>query len=122
MVYSCCMINRSAVTVRAKQPFLDWLRQLPDPVGPEITLESINDDRTVYLLPEEGDDEEAGELLAQFFDIIFESELEAWWTGDSDWPPVTEFDVFKEWFDIEHHSVIEDLTTGPIVDDDLAAE
>ena len=116
------MINRTAVTVRAKQPFLDWLRQLPDPVGPEITLDGVNRDGTVYLLPEYDHDDERKDLLTHFHDMIFESQLEAWWTEDSDWPLVRSLEVFKEWFTVEFHSIIEDLVDGPILDDDLAAQ
>ena len=38
------MLNRSAIIVRAKQPFLEWLRQLPDPVRADLTLEEVNDE------------------------------------------------------------------------------
>lgn len=116
------MINRSAITVRARQPFLDWLLKLPDPTGTKTTLEEINEDRTVYLLPEYDHDDEREDLLTHFFDMLFESQLEAWWTDDAQWPLVRDLKTFNEWFEVEHHSIIEDLAAEPLTDDDDLAD
>ncbi len=112
------MINRSAITIRAKQPFLEWLRGLPDPVGPEMTLANVNNEAHVYLLPQYGMIDEQKELLAQFFNIVFESELEGWWTVEEDWPIPRDLEQFKQWFDVEFHSIVEDLTDLPLLDED----
>ena len=34
------MLNRSAVIVRPKKPFCDWLRAVDDDDAPEVTLDS----------------------------------------------------------------------------------
>jgi len=39
-------IDRSILTVRAKEPFLHWLHSLPDPA--RYTLEEVNYDRSAY--------------------------------------------------------------------------
>ena len=110
------MINRCAVTVRAKQPFMDWLTALPDPVKP--TLELVNQDPSVYLLPEVDDLSEQEDLLAEFYDLIFEEELVGWWRVEDDWPQVRTLGLFMEWFDIEFHSMILDLVEEePLVDE-----
>ena len=111
------MFNRSAITVRGKQPFLDWLNQLPDPVEPDTTLESINKDSSVYLLPELVMDSDKTELLEQSWDIIFEMELEGWWEDESGWPQERNMEMFNKWFSIEFHPVIEDLVDEPLIDD-----
>ena len=111
------MINRSAITVRAKQPFLKWLRSLPDPVESDMRLEEVNDESHVYLLPEYGMINEQEQLIKQFFDLVFESELEGWWTNENDWPSPRDMKMFKQWFDIEFHSMIQDLTDEPLIDD-----
>jgi hypothetical protein len=67
------MINRSALTIKAKEPFLNWLNSLPDPTA--VTLVELNQDSNVYLLPEYEDDDKQGDILAQFYDLIFEEEL-----------------------------------------------
>jgi len=45
------MLNRSAVMVKPRQPFLDWLHAA-DPTGGSITLGELGQDPTIYLLPE----------------------------------------------------------------------
>ena len=111
------MINRSAVTVKAKQPFRDWLRSLPDP--PDATLEEVDSDGTVYLLSDAAYDEDPEETVRLFFGIIFEEELNGWWTDRKDWPQKRDFETFKQWFDAEFHSVVRDLVDAPLEDDGL---
>ncbi|MGR3178307.1 MAG: hypothetical protein ACUZ8E_09665 [Candidatus Anammoxibacter sp.] len=54
-------INRSVVIVKVKEPFLDWLQSLPDPT--DITIDEINTDNSVYLLPEYEDDTDMFAIL-----------------------------------------------------------
>lgn len=110
------MINRCAVTVRAKQPFMDWLHGLPDML--DMTLELVNQECSIYLLPEIDDLSEQEALLEDFIDFIFEEELSGWWTGDQDWPQVRNMEVFSAWFNVEFHSVVHDLVEDePLVDE-----
>jgi hypothetical protein len=41
-------IDRSILTIRAKEPFLDWLHSLPDPRPIRYTLNEVNRDRSAY--------------------------------------------------------------------------
>jgi hypothetical protein len=111
------MINRSAIVVRAKQPFLDWLLNLPDPVGPDMTLDLVNHEPHVYLLPEYGFGHERDELIDQFYDIVFETELAGWWTEEQGWPSNRTVEMFKQWFDVQFHSAVEDLVDAPLLDE-----
>jgi hypothetical protein len=45
-------INRIAVTISFKQKFFDWVNQLPDKGDLTWTLEMLNEDKSVYLVPE----------------------------------------------------------------------
>jgi len=110
------MINRSAASVYAKQPFVDWLRSLPDPA--DVTLDDVNADPTLFLLPEYGDDEERDALLGECYDLIFEDELSGWSLEESEWPAKRDLATFKEWFELRFHSVVLDLVDAPLVDDD----
>ena len=110
------MINRSAIIVRARRPFLAWLKGLSDPVGPDTTLADVNYEPNIYLLPEYEMDAQQDELLSDFYDIIFEIELDGWWTAEEDWPSKRTFKMFKEWFNVEFHSVVEDLFDAPLID------
>lgn len=108
------MINRSILIVRAKEPFVHWLKSLPDPF--DISLEEINEDSTAYLLPDYSYDNEQDEILARFYEVIFEEQLDGWWTEESDWPPKRDFAMFSKWFDVEFHSLVIDLVDAPLED------
>ncbi len=112
------MLNRSAITVKAKQPFLDWLRGLPDPVDPSVTLKVVNEEQPVYLVPECIDPDMFSELLSYYFDVIFDAELSGWWVDQKDWPQSRTVELFQEWFDIEFHSMVEDLGNEGLINED----
>lgn len=109
------MLNRSAVIVRPAQPFMDWAagldesEVLPDPAG----------EQTVYLVPELEDDDQGMRVLRRMWPVIFEAELEGWHTVEADWPQNRTFGMFRKWFTVEWHSVIEDLGDRPLVDDEV---
>jgi len=44
-------VNRSAMVVRPKQPFLEWRRSV-DPTSSELTLQELAQEPDVYLIPE----------------------------------------------------------------------
>jgi hypothetical protein len=76
-------------------------------------------ERSVYLLPGFDDYVEAEQLLRQYGDLIFEAELEGWITDQATWPKERSYEKFTEWFEVEHHSVVEDLVAGePLADDE----
>jgi hypothetical protein len=108
------MLNRAVLIVRPRQPYLDWAAGLddsnilPDPEG----------EQTVYLIPSYDDDEEAWEILEEIYEEVFENELYGWHTDPAAWPQERDFDMFQEWFDIELHSVVEDLCDYEIADQD----
>lgn len=107
------MINRAVVIVRPKQPFIDWALGLDDSgVAP-----SVDGEKTIYLVPEYGDDIEGIEVLSQGYDIIFEQELDGWHTDESAWPKNRSFSMFREWFEIEMHSLVLDLCDNEITED-----
>ena len=107
------MLNRSIIIIKAKEPFLSWLSSLPEPEN-NISLDEIDFDNSVYLLPEYEMDDEREEILADYYDIIFEDQLAGWWTDSAIWPKTRDLSTFKEWFDIEFHSLILDLVDLPL--------
>jgi hypothetical protein len=105
-------INRSAVLVRPRQPYLDWADALADGLDYPRDME-----RTVYLLPDFIDATHAQEVLRHYYDLIFEEELEAWMTDPALWPEDRGYETFLEWFEVEQGSVVMDLVAGdPIVE------
>jgi len=109
-------INRSILVVKAKAPFLEWLRSLPD--LSDVTLGEVNEDSTVYLVPECDDDSEMDEILEENYAAIFEEQVSAWSQDSDDWPDVNDFQTFREWFDVESHSLVMDLGNGPVETDE----
>jgi hypothetical protein len=106
-------INRSLIILRPKQPFLDWARSLDDE-SKDITLESLNEDSTAYLISEIWQDSDQEEFLQTYYDILFEEQLEGWWTDEVAWPQQRDLKLFLEWFEVEFHSLVFDLCDGPI--------
>ena len=105
-------INRCLVIVRPKQPFFDWVQSV-DYDG-ELTLEEIREDPTAYLVPEFEDDFEQAEVFAACYDLIFEAELESWYTDPELWPEDRDLEMFLQWFDVDFHSLIFDLVDAPV--------
>ncbi len=48
-------------------------------------------------------------LLAEFFDEIFLQELVAWDTDAATYPRKRTLAMFRDWFDVEFHSMVLDL-------------
>ncbi|HBG06683.1 MAG: hypothetical protein A2075_10230 [Geobacteraceae bacterium GWC2_58_44] len=109
------MVNRSLVVALAKEPFREWLQSLPDPT--DVSLEEINEDCSAYLIPEYEDDKERDKILKKFCVLIFEDQLEGWWTREEDWPQKRDLRTFKKWFDLRFHSIVEDLVDEVLVDE-----
>lgn len=109
------MLNRAALIVRPAQPFLDWAAGLDD----SGLFPSPDDEQTVYLVPEFEDDEEGEAVLELVWAEVFERELYGWHMDPDDWPQDRTLAMFREWFQIELHSIVEDLVDEPLADDDF---
>jgi hypothetical protein len=107
------MVNRSVLIVKAKEPFRQWLLSLPEP--DDAFLAEINEDNSVYLVPEYENDTEKDEILKLVYEEIFEEQLEDWWRDEKDWPKNRNLRLFKKWFDLEFHSVVIDLVGDELV-------
>ena len=104
-------VNRTALIVRIKKPFIDWIKYIDPAVD---FLEEKHDSKTVYLLPEGSDNGRWERYLKKNFNTIFEQELEAWFTDPKLWSKDRSWKVFNEWLDYEMHSIIFDTVNEPI--------
>jgi hypothetical protein len=108
------MLNRSALIVRPKQPYLDWAATLDDSgLVPEVTGE-----QTVYLIPSVEGEDGIERIVKRVYAEIFERELDGWHTDATAWPQNRTLAMFKKWFHFELHSVVEDLCGYEIADDE----
>ena len=103
------MINRAAVVVRPKQPFLDWAK-LDDETGIAASVfQDMHDDATVFLLPEYEDDDEQQAVLREAWPTLFEAMLDGWLRDPDAWPKGRTFEMFLDWFEVKMMSVVRDL-------------
>ena len=110
------MLNRSAIVVKPRQPFLDWLHTA-DPTSRDLTLREVVADPTIYLIPECDSEEDVHEFLRELCEEIFVEQLAGWLTDEETWPQDRSFDVFCRWFDWQHHSMLIDLCDEPLMDE-----
>lgn len=108
------MINRAAMIVRPKKPFMDWAAGLDD----SGLVPTTDDDQTVYLIPDYSFPEDLDAIVEQVYRYVFEYELHSWHTDEADWPTIRDLETFHAWFKVEAHSIVEDLCGGEFVDDD----
>src|SRR4030095_8614002 len=101
-------INRSLIIVKPKQPFLDWLRSI-DPEDKNLQPEEINDDATASLIPEIETADQQDQIIDWCAEFVFEQELWSWYTDEDMWPVGRDVKMFREWFAIEFHSLVDDV-------------
>ncbi|MDC7241806.1 MAG: hypothetical protein PQJ50_15745 [Spirochaetales bacterium] len=112
------MLNRAAILIKYKQPALDWLNNAEPEAEGIITLESVNSDRTVYLVREEAyDDTEL--FLKENYRYFFENELFSWYTAEELWPEKLSLELFSKWFEVECHSMVLDAEEEELADDEI---
>lgn len=97
---------------------MEWINDAdPYKDNPGITLESANEDRTVYLISDD-DAEEYETWIGLNYEAIFEDELDGWYTDETLWPENRTKQLFDEWIEVECHSVLIDTVEGDIYDDE----
>jgi hypothetical protein len=108
------LVNRSALVVKPQAPFLDWLHGA-DPTSHALQLQDLVREPTIYLIPECETRDEVARVLQELCEEIFVDQLEGWHRDQAAWPKDRSFDVFRRWFDIQHHSILMDLCDDPLI-------
>jgi len=107
-------INRFVAIIKPKQPFLDWLKSQPD-WDSDTTLEKLRDECNALLVPEYDTNEQAMCYIERNYKTIFELQLFDWYTDESMWPEKRTLKVFRDWFDVEIHSMVYDMVDEHII-------
>lgn len=102
------MLNRAALIVKPKQPYVDWVNSLDDQ-GPKLNLGDQDEEHTIYLIEEVDSLSDKSAVLKPYFKAIFEDELMGWHRLERDWPSNRDLATFLDWFDVEVHSMVIDL-------------
>jgi hypothetical protein len=116
------VVNRAALILKYKAPAVQWVNEAdPSRDGLQVSVEDVNDERTVYLIGEEDadGDEAIDRWLRANYEKLFEAELEDWYTDPSLWPQERTWKLFRDWFDVECHTVLIDTVGDAIYDDDI---
>jgi hypothetical protein len=113
-------VDRTAVVLKPTQRFLDWLKSTDDNL-PELTLEQIRSNCSVFLVPEFDTPEAVVAYFDERYRQIFEAEISAWEVEKKDWPQDMGLQAFWEFFDVEIHDSVfdlddENIKVEPVVD------
>ena len=111
------LLNRSALSVRPTQPFVDWINALEPTMGDDdLTLDDVERESTVYLIPEMDTPEALETFVRDRYVEILETELRAWEEDERQWPDKLDWALFQEFVRVEHSYLAIDL------DDETALE
>jgi len=103
-------VNRSAILVKARQPWYDWINNIyPDSPTTESSREP-----NVYLIKTKDNNQVLLNWIKIHFDEIFQNELNDWHIDENDWPQKRTFTMFKLWFEFEVCSMVLDIEDSPI--------
>lgn len=98
------VINRSAITIVHKKPYVEWNNLLL----PEMPIsENTIGESSTYLIENFFDNAEA--VIKKHYKEIFENELFQVWTDENDWPENISLKLFYEWFTVEVSGWVYDL-------------
>ena len=86
------MINRSAVVVRYREAFRDWLRS----IGVEEEEFQDHANKSVYLIGECDYPEDQEEVIRESSSAIFYEEVSAWHLDHEQFPDFNDFDLFYQ--------------------------
>lgn len=112
------MINRAVVILKFKQPAIDWINEV-DEDGDIVDINSVNNDRIVYLIPDRAafDEDTIRSWVELNHEALFKNELGFWYTDEDSWPQDLSLAVFDAWFEVECHSMLVDTSDEPIVEE-----
>jgi hypothetical protein len=115
-IYCYPDINRSALVVKYKKPFIDWLVYISKEYdGPEYEMrpEEVEtdgfDSKTVFLIPAFEENDKFEKYLKKNCKDLFEHIVGDWYTDPEMWPKDRSWKVFKDWFEYEIHTMVFDM-------------
>jgi hypothetical protein len=100
--------------IRPKQKYIDWINQHPDPPDSPVTIAVMQEDSTVYLIPEFDTPDQAEKFVNRLKPDLFEAKLADWYLDEKTWPKKRDRRTFDEWCEVEIHSMIIDVVKAPI--------
>ncbi len=105
-------INRYAVIMKPRQPFLYWLENLG--LVDDYEEDFIKGSK-IYLISDEIQDLE--QWLRKKYDRFFTLELGTFHNNKKEWPQKRNYKMFKEWFQVDITISIYDVEKRPVLKD-----
>jgi len=114
------VVNRTAVSLSAAQPYIDWTRQTDaDADRGTLTVARAKPFGSAFLLPEFELEEDVQEWVEENAGWLFEFQLAAWSDDETTWPKTRDLKTFREWFRLDIHSVVVDMGEDEIEGEEL---
>jgi len=114
------VLNRIAVGISAKQPYIDWTRRHDaDANRGLVTVATAKPYGTAILLPEFEVEEDVQEWIEENASWLFEFQLSSWTEEESTWPQTRDFKTFREWFRIDIHATVVDEAEDELEGEEL---
>lgn len=102
--------------VRPGDPFVDWVIRA-DPRKRALEPEIVRSASNAYLLPEFDVIQDSWDWIEANCGLIFEMELNGWYTDESLWPADRSWSAFRGWCDLEFVDLAWDLVDAPLSSD-----
>jgi hypothetical protein len=109
------------VILGPKQPFLDWLNDV-DPDDAALNEEDIREDNEVFLIPQFNDISDSEKWIEKRWSFLFEHMLMGWVEDEALWPEDRSLAMFRDWFSIEVHTMVWDLSEEQLFVEDWQSD
>ena len=107
-------INRAALIIKPKQPYIDWANHFNDG-GPTLTIQTASLEPDVFLIDDLENEQDKQKIIRKYYKTIFQHELDAWMTDRDSWPSSLDLRTFILWFDVDVCDIVFDLAPDPLV-------
>jgi hypothetical protein len=111
------VLNRAALIVRYKQPFVEWINAAEPNPQQRLKLTDANDNNSVYLIEVEDEDDLPSWLQVNGV-ALMEAELSGWFPEEALWPKDRSLALFNKWCAVELHTLVFDTGETPLRDSD----
>lgn len=101
------LLNRSGLSIRPRQPFVDWLQSFNSEAP---SLRELRSEAMLYLIDEVEAEEDFVTAIDQHWRSIFENELCAWDEFAEHWPQPLTPEMFELWFEFDLQLMSFDLS------------
>ena len=103
------MLNRSAISIQLKQPFVDWINSLNESGDEQVNLSEVNLEATTYLIPELEDEQALQDFIDERHFELLENELLSWEDDENAWPDDMDRALFDAFLDVKLSFMVFDL-------------